>query len=491
MDEFEVDETGPCEQIAGSFCCALLGIIMVPITIIIIFVNEREAVCQEKAYVDARGKTEEVGCTYDPQWDNGGKNNNQNIHFTCDVDKDLSQSDEQWQVDAPGAWTLTPQMQFYGYTLKSETRKEKSQGGTKDTTYTCYNPGTPGWKSSVKRSDYDKPACDRSTFDRAISFDYLASVDAFVAQSKPAATSASEVKLYKTGETEKHAFVIPRKQFGDISTPEDKTASIRTTTDCTGKACYGWTKSGTSWNKKGSNNFGTAAEPGDMRVTFSGKGATKISGVVTQIVNPNDSETGAFTDTNIFGKTFMCSKGRKVFKIQAGSHNLKKMMDDLSDALAATTYILRVLCFFLLWGAFYCCMNPLVAAPQIIPFCGDFISEIVSCMVCVAACGAGCMCWMVWTGLFFVLYRPILGIPMLLVSCGIAGAFWYFKKDKAEDGGDETQQTEMGTGGAPPPAQTSGDDLPPGWIAKVDPNTGATYYCYEETGVTQWEKPTA
>merc|ERR1719321_229599 len=148
-------------------------------------------------------------------------------------------------------------------------------------------------------------------------------------------------------------------------------------------------------------------------------------------------------------------------------------------------------------------MSPLTVAPDIIPCIGEFISDIVSCAVCCAACAMACMCWIIWTGIFFATYRPHIGIPMVLIGCCIIGGFMYKKMNKEEsdadddaetpdDGGAEmaqTQQQPVEEAPAPEPETGGGDELPDGWVAKLDPASGATYYCFEATGVTQWEKP--
>ena len=34
-----------------------------------------------------------------------------------------------------------------------------------------------------------------------------------------------------------------------------------------------------------------------------------------------------------------------------------------------------------------------------------------------------------------------------------------------------------------------GQQLPPGWVAQTDPQSGQTYYQNQQTGQTQWEAP--
>ena len=39
------------------------------------------------------------------------------------------------------------------------------------------------------------------------------------------------------------------------------------------------------------------------------------------------------------------------------------------------------------------------------------------------------------------------------------------------------------------PKDTEDDSLPEGWVAKVDPSSGKTYYVYTPNGGSQWHKP--
>jgi len=64
------------------------------------------------------------------------------------------------------------------------------------------------------------------------------------------------------------------------------------------------------------------------------------------------------------------------------------------------------------------------------------------------------------------------------------------EKKVAENEMAQTVEDPATTAGS---GATSGgdDDLPEGWEAKTDPNSGQTYYNRIADGVTQWEKPTA
>jgi len=90
-------------------------------------------------------------------------------------------------------------------------------------------------------------------------------------------------------------------------------------------------------------------------------------------------------------------------------------------------------------------------------------------------------------------------LGMCCCCCCIAAAACYFMKGSSGQNDNETQMavTDNGDGTAAPPpgfGNTGGDGtgeppLPEGWEAKVDPASGATYYCFTATGATQWTRP--
>ena len=55
-----------------------------------------------------------------------------------------------------------------------------------------------------------------------------------------------------------------------------------------------------------------------------------------------------------------------------------------------------------------------------------------------------------------------------------------------------SEQTGQCQWDPPQPMQQGGmpqQQLPPGWYTTVDPQTGQTYYCSEQTGQCQWDPP--
>lgn len=495
MDEADVEVTGFVENFCGAVGSAFLGCFLVPVGIIIIFMNEKNAVCQQKAFFDAQQKHVATACTY------SSGNNDKFVHYTCDVDSSLTVTDSTWQVSSTGspAWQLSAAPQFYGW---METKKEETEHKNgKDIKRTCYQ-WSKGWSSTaqvIRVENGQNPECSSGYFNQYVAPDvsqnsYQAAITAFNSLSV-APTEAAAVNLFKQSTAQTagtSSFQIPSTDFGSIDQAQTVATKIPSTATCTTGACVGFKRNSDSeWYK--AIRTGAGPNAGDMKVGFSATGATVISGIGDQAAVMGQTSQG-FIKKGKYGGNWICNM-MDVFDLEAAAMTPDAMFEKLASELSMLTWILRFFCFFLLWGAFYCCMSPLVEAPTIIPCIGEFISDLIACAVTIVACGCACLCWMFWTGFFFALYRPMIGIPMLLISLGIMGYFLYAKYNKDNKGSEDDNETpdnggnvqmEQGTGGGPPAGEPP---LPEGWIAKVDPATGATYYCFEATGATQWDRP--
>ena len=63
---------------------------------------------------------------------------------------------------------------------------------------------------------------------------------------------------------------------------------------------------------------------------------------------------------------------------------------------------------------------PISIVPDIIPLCGPMVGDLVGCVLCCFNCCLGCCCWTAIVGIIWVMYRPMIGIP-LLCCCVVAG----------------------------------------------------------------------
>ena len=128
-----------------------------------------------------------------------------------------------------------------------------------------------------------------------------------------------------------------------------------------------------------------------------------------------------------------------IYDVTAGAKTAEEMFDAAEASNEALTWILRVITLIGVVMSLQMVTAPIAIAPDIIPFCGPMIGDMVGCLLCCFNCCLGCCCWTFIAGIVWVLYRPIVGIPLLVV-CMLAAAGMYFfsaSKDQGKDADDD------------------------------------------------------
>jgi len=118
------------------------------------------------------------------------------------------------------------------------------------------------------------------------------------------------------------------------------------------------------------------------------------------------------------------------------------------EALRATLSFMiwmgRIGTFLGMWAGLSCLTQPVSVAPDIIPFVGPFIGDLVGSLLCCFNCLVACQCWLCFTAIMYVFYRPMIGIPLVCVAIALAVGTGYLRK---EHGGKLPGQAQAG--GAP------------------------------------------
>jgi hypothetical protein len=125
-----------------------------------------------------------------------------------------------------------------------------------------------------------------------------------------------------------------------------------------------------------------------------------------------------------------------LYEATAASKTAEEMFAAAEASNEALTWILRILTLGGVVMSLQMVTAPISIAPDIIPFCGPMIGDMVGCLLCCFNCCLGCCCWTFIAGIVWVVYRPMVGIP-LLVACVLAAAGMFFfssSKKKGKDG---------------------------------------------------------
>lgn len=192
---------------------------------------------------------------------------------------------------------------------------------------------------------------------------------------------------------------------------------------------------------------GSTARLGDLRIQVSVSQPAKHMSVLAK--QNADGTFGAFTFPKCDNYGFS--------EYAQGDVSAQALIDNAKDANTTTTYVLRLVCFIILWFGMQLCVAPLAIAPDIIPCIGGFLSDLVGCMLCVATCVAAVFWFTLVFAISWVYFRPMVGIPLFCVSFLFGGGlvYWRLKAKRAAEarqGGQNQADTEKGSAYAAPQA---------------------------------------
>jgi len=94
----QVEHTSFCSRLCSSFVGVLIGLLLLPVGVVVIFKNEANQVCSTKAFTDMSAQTVELKgkCTFDDS------NNKRAVHLACPVLENRTV----WATDAGTAITV-------------------------------------------------------------------------------------------------------------------------------------------------------------------------------------------------------------------------------------------------------------------------------------------------------------------------------------------------------------------------------------------------
>lgn len=161
------------------------------------------------------------------------------------------------------------------------------------------------------------------------------------------------------------------------------------------------------------------------------------------------------------GGTFDVLKSDGNYDIMiTGKKTKSQCIDIMEDEAAATVFVFRVIGFACFWIAF-CCLFSIVTfladrIGQLIPCgIGDAFEDMVQCLVCMVTCPPATACWLFWFALAWLIFRPLIGGILFVVSICIGGGIYYAvsqaegkekqkeEEDPEEDMATENPQTQM------------------------------------------------
>lgn len=201
-----------------------------------------------------------------------------------------------------------------------------------------------------------------------------------------------------------------------------------------------WTDQSTLWLSA----IPTRKSVGDVQTTF--KLAAAPLGQVFSVIAQQDRDPSAPAGSAIFDAWESGMKGTfsSVSWLELGHVSKSDMINHKKQENSSTTWVLRFAGFLCMFLGLLLATHPAAVVPEILPCCGQFLGEIVGCILC-----ALCLCFSIGLsilviGVAWFAARPLYG--GLLVAGAIAifiGALCIHSKGRKTSGGARYPLTQM------------------------------------------------
>jgi Transmembrane protein 43 len=367
-------------RLIASIGGAVLGVVLFLASFVVLFWNEGHAVHAAKDLEEAAKTVVPVSADkVDPA------NDNHLVHLTGKATTEETPTDPDFGVSAKNDIKLIRTVEMYQWKQETKTEKVKKVGGGEETitTYT------------FKEVWSDAPI-DSSTFNKE-------------AKKKDGIGDNPEMPFrsnkWPAGKVTVGAFELVASLTDAIAQAKDLPVS-----EGSAKPPEGY--------KVNQGGFYKGKEPdapeiGDMRVSYKVVEPQTVSVVAKQAGSKLDKHIG--------------SSGTDISMLKEGEHDAKSMFETAQKELAQFTWVLRFVGFALMAGGLFLVFKPLSVMGDVIPFIGNAMGVVLGLVAGMIAFGLS----LITISIAWVVYRPLIGIPLLLVGvAGLAAAVYFLVRSK-------------------------------------------------------------
>jgi hypothetical protein len=362
----------------------LFGLVLVVLAFPILFVNEGCAVKVARGLGEGRGQVV-TGASgqVNPQLE--GKL----VHMTGVASSKKGVSDAVLGIAAPGAIRLERLVEMYQWVEKTETKKEKKLGGSEET---------------IKTTTYEKEwsSSEVSSQDFKIKEKNGERVENPPMPMKGGSVVANDVMLGAHTLTDS----LVSQLTGGTPVVIDQAAISALPESIRGSARL----------HDGGIFVGDPAKPrvGDLRIKLLKTDASDVSVVAKQ--------TG-----NALGP-WQTSQGTTIDLLDKGTLTADQMFSSAESANETRTWIVRLLGFLCMFIGFGMIFKPLSVVADVVPFIGS----VVGMGTGIVAFALSAPLSLVTIAVAWIVYRPLLGISLLVVGIGVfVGIFMMARKKQA------------------------------------------------------------
>lgn len=370
----EVTSQNWFSRIAESFKGILFGIIVIPVTIVVLWWNEGRAVTTANSLKEGAAAMVHVAADkVDPA------NDKKLVHVTGDAKADGPVVDTVYGLSVPALRLVRTEV-IYQWVENKKTEKKEKVGGSEETT-TTYTYEKKWVDEPVKSSEFKHPEGHANTGD-------LIPEDANI--------SAESVTL--------GAFAVPEAFVKQMGNPIKNAV-----TDADLAKLPADLKEGTKIQDGAFYIGQNPKEPkvGDLRVSF-------------EIVKPGTYSILAAQIDETF-EPYQAKAGDAIYFIEEGTVSGETMFKNAESANTIETWLWRFFGFLFMAFGFMAIMRPLSVLGSVIPFIGNIIGMGTGLISFVLA---GTISFLV-IAIAWIFVRPLLGIAMLALAIG---GFIYMRK---------------------------------------------------------------
>ena len=352
----------------------------------VLFSNEGRSVATAKALDEGEGACVPVESVakVDPEMEG------QLVHMTGRADTKDVLTDSQFGVSVT-AIALKRTTEMFQWVEHSETKEKKNLGGSVTKT-TVYSYSQEWRETAIDSSSFKEAGHDNPGSVEFPSEEMRASNVSF------GAFRLNEQQIARIGSAQAYAF------------PTDFVCKVARV-QVQGRTIFVPNKV-TRDNEKNNRDVATMPRVGDMRVTYT-------------VVYPHDVSVIAKQKGDTF-VGYLAKTKKKIDMIEDGVKDAAEMFESARSANATLTWILRLVGFLLMFFGLSMVLKPLSVLADVLPILGDIVEIGIGLVAGLIALA----CALVTIGIAWVYYRPLIGIPLVVVGVALL-VMVYLKKRKA------------------------------------------------------------
>lgn len=370
MSNVVVTRRNVFQRLGDAIKGIVIGIILFLVAFPVLFINEGRAIKTHRALVEGAGAVIEIESSpVDPNYEGDL------VHMVDTPVVTETLSDPQFGINIEGATGLRRSVEMYQWHEDKKTETRTSVGGTEErvTTYSY-------------RTDWSSRVISSGSFHDPAGHSNPGQMPVEDASSRPNAATFGAFNLSSRA-------INMLGGWQTYPLPED--AALPNGFRHHGGGVYMGADPGNP-------------QVGDVRITFE----YAMPQVTTIVAQQNGS---GFTD-------YETSNGRKLFFVSDGSKTAQEVFDETIASNKMLTWIIRLIGFLMMFFGLNMLFKPLEVIASIIPFAGRIVAAGGSIIAFLIA--APTAIFVIAIG--WVFYRPLLGIPLLIVAGGLG--YLAFKK---------------------------------------------------------------